>query len=238
MLIDPAGHESSRQAPCLEHSTLPDLLDAKGMNWRYYAMAGAWNSYWNGPAAIRHLRQGPDWANVVPQQTQVLMDIANATLPAVSWVMPSGQASDHPGTTDGSGPSWVAAIVDAVGHSRYWRNTAIFVTWDDWGGWYDHVAPTIYNSYEYGFRVPLLVVSPYAKRGYVSHTTHDFGSILRFVEDNFDLPTLGYADSRADNLADCFDLSQNPLPFRHIAAPLNARHFIEDTSSPTDPDDD
>lgn len=238
MLIDPAGYESSSHAPCFDHPTLPDLLDSARMDWRYYAIAGGWNSYWNGPAAIQHIRQGADWSKVIPQQTQVLMDIANGTLPAVSWVMPSGQASDHAGATDGSGPSWVSSIVNAVGDSQYWWNTAIFVTWDDWGGWYDHVAPPIYNSYEYGFRVPLLVISPYAKRGYVSHVTHDFGSILRFVEDNWNLPTLGYADSRADNLGDCFDLGQNPQPFERIYAPLDARHFIEDTSAPLDPDDD
>ena len=83
--------------------------------------------------------------------------------------MPSGRSSDHPGINDGSGPSWVAPIVNAIGNSQYWSNTVIFITWDDWGGWYDHVAPTVINSYEYGFRVPLIVVSPFAKQGYISH---------------------------------------------------------------------
>ena len=83
----------------------------------------------------------------------------------------------------------MASIVNAIGNSPYWSNTAIFITWDDWGGWYDHVPPhSIINSYEYGFRVPLIVVSPYAKPGYVSHVTHDFGSILKFIEQNFGLP--------------------------------------------------
>ena len=86
------------------------------------------------------------------------------------------------------GPSWVASIVNAIGQSQYWDNTVILITWDDWGGWYDHVAPNIYNSYEYGFRVPLIVVSPFARQGYVSHVTHDFGSILHFIEEVYNLP--------------------------------------------------
>jgi phospholipase C len=114
----------------------------------------------------------------------------------------------------------------------------IFITWDDWGGFYDHVPPPIYNSYEYGFRVPLLVVSPYARQGYVSHVAHDFGSILRFIEEKLGLPSLGYADSRADNLSDCFDFYQRPLQFHTVAAPLSAKHFLDDHRPPTDPDDD
>lgn len=83
-------------------------------------------------------------------------------------MIPDGRYSDHPAVNDGSGPSWVAAILNAIGTSQYWSNTTIFITWDDWGGFYDHVAPPIYNSYEYGFRVPLIAVSAYAKPGYVS----------------------------------------------------------------------
>jgi phospholipase C len=132
----------------------------------------------------------------------------------------------------------VTSIVNAVGNSPYWANTAIFVTWDDWGGWYDHVAPSIINSYEYGFRVPLIVISPYAKAAYISHTTHDFGSILKFIEDTFGLSSLGYADTNADNFSDCFDFNQTPLTFTTINAPLSAEHFLHDTSPPGDPDDD
>jgi phospholipase C len=238
ILIDPKGQESYRQSPCFDHPTLFDLLDFKRISWKYYAMTGVLNALWNGPSAIRHIRQGPDWANVVPNQTQVLTDIANRTLPTVSWVMPDGQASDHADITNGTGPSWVASIVNSIGRSKYWEDTAIFVTWDDWGGWYDHVAPPIYNSYEYGFRVPLIVISPYAKTHYVSHVMHDFGSILRFVEENFGLPTLGYADYRADNLSDCFDFNQSPLRYETISAPSDPSYFLNDKSPRTDPDDD
>jgi phospholipase C len=237
-LIDPSGNESLTTSTCFEHLTLPDLLDASGFSWRYYSVGDVWNEFWNAPSAIRHLRFGPDWHKVMSKNTQIFNDIASGQLPTVNWVIPDGRYSDHPGHNDGSGPSWVAAIVNAIGTSSYWWNTTIFITWDDWGGFYDHVAPPIYNSYEYGFRVPLLVVSPYAKRGYVSHVMHDFGSILRFIEEKFSLPSLGYADSRADNLSDCFDYSQQPTQFHVIAAPLTAEHFIEDKRPMTPPDDD
>jgi phospholipase C len=177
-LIGPEGGESQRIYPCFEHPTLMDLLDPRNIDWRYYTTGLSWeNTLWTAPDAIRHIRFGRAWSKVIPSPTQVLVDIANHELPAVSWVIPSGQNSDHAGGNTGGGPSWVAAVVNAIGNSPYWSNTAIFITWDDWGGWYDHVAPPIYNYYEYGFRVPLIVVFPYAKPHYVSHEMHDFGSI-------------------------------------------------------------
>jgi len=237
LLIDPSGEESSKQFPCFEHPTVVDLLDSMTISWRYYTPS--LGSIWTAPNAIQHLRSGPDWSNnVVSSATQVLTDIADNQLPRVSWVIPSGQASDHALSNDGSGPSWVASIVNAIGNSSYWSTTAIFITWDDWGGWYDHVAPPIYDSYEYGFRVPLIVVSPYAKRSYVSHVTHDFGSILKFIEEDFKLSSLGYADARADDLLDCFDLSQSPIPFQPVLAQYESSHFLNDQRPPTPPDDD
>ena len=236
-LIDPYGGESSKQFPCFEHPAVVDLLDGVAVSWRYYTPV--LGSIWTGPNAIQHLRFGPDWSNnVIKSATQVLTDIASSQLPRVSWVIPTGQASDHASINEGSGPSWVASIVNAIGNSSYWSTTAIFITWDDWGGWYDHVAPPIYDSYEYGFRVPLIVVSPYARQGYVSHLTHDFGSILRFIEEDFNLSSLGYADARADNLLDCFDLSQSPIPFQPVAAKYDSSHFLNDRTPPTPPDDD
>ena len=246
-LIDPSGNESSSQYPCFEHASLTDLLDAKGISWRYYAPSAG--SIWTGPDAIQHICQpqtqngklvcaGSAWSNVSIPQTKILTDLANNQLAQVTWVIPGGAASDHADTNDGSGPSWVASIVNAIGNSSYWANTAIFIAWDDWGGWYDHVAPTIINSYEYGFRVPLIVVSPYAKAAYVSHSTHDFGSILKFIEETYGLSSLGYADVPADDFSDCFDFSQTPLQFQTIASPLGAEHFLNDPRPPTDPDDD
>jgi phospholipase C len=260
-MINPLGQETSYQYPCFEHATLTDLLDSKGVSWRYYGSGGA-GSIWTAPNAIQHMCvpnapppnatacTGANWTNnvVVPSRQNpvpVLSDIADGQLREVSWVIPNGQESDHPAGNEGSGPSWVASIVNAIGNSQYWSNTAIFITWDDWGGWYDHVAPQVVNDgvswgsgYVYGFRVPLIVVSPYAKAAKISHVKHDFGSILKFVEENLGLPPLGYADAAADDLSDCFDFSQTPIPFRTIAAPLQAEHFLDDTRPPTDPDDD
>ncbi len=235
-MVDPAGKLCCPIYPCFEHLTIMDLLDTGGISWRYYTPSAG--SIWTAPNAVRHLRLGPDWANVVLQPAQILSDIATNRLPTVSWVIPTGQESDHAGSNEGTGPSWVASVVNAIGRSRYWPETAIFVFWDDWGGWYDHVAPKIYNSYEYGFRVPLIVVSPYAKQAYVSHVTHDFGSILKFIEENYNLPSLGYADARADDLSDCFDYYQTPVNFRPISTPVHILHFLEDKRPPIDPDDD
>jgi phospholipase C len=255
-MIDPAGNESTLpgQYPCFEHQTLSDLLDAKAVSWRYYAPSAG--SIWTAPDAIQHICRpqtvsgtltctGPDWSgSVVIPQTQVLTDITNGQLAQVSWVIPDGASSDHAVANDGSGPSWVAAVVNAIGNSPYWANTAIIITWDDWGGWYDHVAPKVINDgvswgsgYVYGFRVPLIVVSPYAKAKYISHATHDFGSILKYIETTFGLNSLGYADAHADDLSDCFNLTQSPIPFQTIPAPVSASQFLERKGPAVDPDD-
>ena len=235
-MIDPSGSEATKLYPCFEHRTLVDYLDDRGISWRYYTPSAG--SIWTGPNAISHLRFGADWDNdVVLHSAQVLTDIADGQLANVSWVIPTGQESDHPVENNGSGPSWVASIVNAIGNSQYWDNTVIIITWDDWGGWYDHVAPRVINSYEYGFRVPLIVVSPFAKQGYVSHVTHDFGSILKFIEEVYHLPTLGYADERADDLSDCFDFHRHNR-FKTIPARYDGKYFVNDKTAPTDPDDD
>jgi phospholipase C len=234
---------------------LTDLLDAAKISWKYYTPSAG--SIWTGPDAIKHMCgpnvpppnatscTAPGWTNHVVlegQQNQILNDIAAGQLATVNWVIPNGKASDHPGD-EGNGPSWVASIVNAIGTSQYWKDTAIIITWDDWGGWYDHVPPPkIFNSYEYGFRVPLIVISPYAKPAHISHVTHDFGSVLKFIETMFGLTTVGpgdgYADSRADDLSDCFDFNQTPLQFQTIAAPLKAAYFQNDKTPVKDPDDD
>ena len=254
-VIDSSGQEFCTAYPCFEHPTLSDELDAEGISWRYYTPSVG--SIWTGPNAIQHICKpkmhhgrlvctGTAWSNVIIPQTQVLTDIANHNLAAVSWVIPGGQASDHPSINQGTGPSWVASIVNAIGNSSYWANTAIIITWDDWGGWYDHLPPPQVRvdcsqwgcGYVYGFRVPLIVISPYAKPGYISHLQHDFGSILKLIEENYRLGSLGYADALADDLSDFFNFNQPPRSFHPIAAPLGPDHFLNDTAPPTDPDDD
>jgi phospholipase C len=265
LLIDSTGNEKSNTPiyPCFEHQTLTDLLEAKGNSWRYYTASGepggTGAAIWIGPEAIQHICGpnqpppngtacvGADWTNhVVLDQTQILNDVANNQLPDVSWVIPDGEDSDHPGTAGTTGPSWVASVVNAVGNSPYWADTAIFITWDDWGGLYDHVPPpqvkvncsTWGCGYVYGFRVPLIVVSPYAKAQYISHAQHDFGSILKFIESTFGLPSLGYADAVADDLSDCFNYSQTPIKFQTIQTPVKAQYFLNRHTPPKDPDDD
>jgi len=251
-LIDPSGNESSSQYPCFDHPTLTDLLDTADVSWHYYAAAvsSSQSGIWVAPNAIQHICgpqtqsgqltcTGTEWTDHVSLAYQkVLTDIASNQLAQVTWVTPDGSVSDHALSNDGGGPAWVASVVNAIGNSPYWSNTAIIITWDDWGGWYDHVAPTIYNSYEYGFRVPLIVIAPYAKPAYISHVTHDFGSILKFIEEVFSTPSLGYADARADDLADCFDYTQTPLTFQTIPAAVGAEYFINRKAPPIDPDDD
>ncbi len=249
--VDPYGNESNGYTPappvnspgfpCYEHDTLPDLLEANNVSWKYSGgTAGDPKSYWIAPNSIRHLCgtpgyggtcQGEEWINhvVIPPyppvaglMAPILTDLENCTLPGVTWVIPDGSYSDHAGATaDIKGPTWVASIVNAVGgydnsgkrlpkNCNYWSNTVVLITWDDWGGWYDHVLPWncqpgpngscqgysngTGNEYVYGFRVPLLVVSAYAKQGYISGAlppngpgevvpfVHDFGSILNFTE--------------------------------------------------------
>jgi phospholipase C len=215
-----------------------DLLDTAHVSWRYYAPSSA-DSFFiiSAYQAIRHIRFGADWgANVISPESHILTDIAKGNLPQVSWVVPSWANSDHPGA-DKTGPDWVASIANAIGESSYWDSTAIIVTWDDWGGFYDHVSPPQIDSMGLGFRVPLIVISPYAKKKYVSHRTHEMGSILRLIEEVFNLPSLGTRDAVSDNLSDCFNLSQTPTPYEKVQTKHTPEFFMN--QKPTGaPDDD
>jgi phospholipase C len=233
-LINPNGTETTNMFPCFERPTLTDLLNAADITWKWYAPNA--KSIWTAPDAVQHMCvpkngvcTGSDFKNVILKPTQITTDINNCNLASVVWVNPSSQYSDHPKSNNGTGPSWVASIVNAVGSSTcgYWKNTAVLITWDDWGGWWDHVPPPQIGqqngwgaNYVYGFRVPLLVVSAYTPAGYVDNGNHDFGSILRFVENNFGLSLIGpgyYADSYADDLSSFFPKS-NPRTFVQINA--------------------
>jgi phospholipase C len=278
MVIGPDGNESRHPPvfPCFEHPTLGDVLSAANppVSWRYYApMPG---NIWTAPDAIRHICQaktvggvrtctGPEWtANVVPDNpAQVLTDIAACALPGVSWVIPTAAESDHAAVNTGIGPQWVATIVNAIGGQscggeNYWTDTAIFIAWDDWGGWFDHVKPLQINinqskwgsGYTYGFRVPLLVVSAFTPAGFVSNENFDFGSILAFTERNFGLGFIGpgagiysrYADYQASakpfGKLESFFTLRSPKPFVAIATSMTAKAFIDAPRSNVGPDDD
>lgn len=220
--------------PCLTYETMRDLLDAEGISWKYYSppVEGGSGDVWNAFDAIKAVRYGPEWGvNVTDSDTQIFTDISDGALPAVSWVIPDGEDSDHPGRKNDDGPSWVASVVNAVGQSSYWSTSAIVIVWDDWGGFYDQVPPPFQDDWGgLGFRVPMIVLSPYALGGgsqnYVSHTQYEFGSILKFIEGTFGLGTLGTTDERANSIADCFDFLQQPRPFTVIPSKLHQSYFI------------
>jgi phospholipase C len=213
------------EKPCFNYTTLGDELDAAGLPWRFYTVAK--NDIWSAYQAVRHIHSGPDWNNVISPNTQFFSDIAAGNLGAVTWITPSCANSDHSGCEGKGGPAWVTSLVDAIGESPFWSTTTIFVMWDEWGGWYDHVPPPYVDYDGLGFRVPLLVVSPYAKARYVSHVQYEHGSILRYIEDQFGLPQLSASDARANSPEpDCLDMNQAPRPFVPFPNALKPRDFI------------
>ena len=152
--------------------------------------------------------------DVIEPASRFLSDLARGELANMTWITPSCPDSDAVECGGGGGPAWVSSLVNAVGESKFWNTTAIFVQWDDWGGLYDEVAPPFVNYDGLGFRVPLLVISAYAKHGHVSHVQYETTSVLRFTEDIFGLHQLAVADKRATSpAADCFDFSQPPRKF-------------------------
>ncbi len=206
---------------CEDYETLGDELDAAGVSWhsytaQYSASGGIWNAY----GSIDHIYNGPDWAkDIVTPADQFITDVANGALPAVSWVTPVYPNSDHAGMDAAGGPYWVSSLVNAVGESPYWGSTAIFIIWDDWGGFYDPVAP-VYLDYDgTGFRIPMIVISPYARSGYVTHVQYETSSVLKFIEDDFGVSPLAASDTRANDPAtDAFDFTQRPIRFKIIKA--------------------
>ncbi len=245
LLLNPQRQEmGGGPFPCFtQYATMADTLDAAGVSWKYYApdVRYAGGRLWSPFAAIKNVRYGPDWKNVVSPQTTVLKDAANGKLPQVSWVIPDAADSDHAGSQSDKGPSWVAGVVNAIGKSPDWSTTAIFVLWDDWGGWYDGVPPPQLDFVGLGIRVPCIIISPYAKAGHVSHTQYEFGSVLRFIEETFQLPALGpasrgYTDTRARSPVDSFDFKQKPRAFRPIPAPYPPAFFLTQPASGVPPD--
>jgi phospholipase C len=236
--------------PCFtQFRTMADLFDAANVSWAYYApavngkdVAGRVWSEFDAIAAVRH---GSDWKrDVISPPSRILQDAASGKLRDVSWVIPTKANSDHAGEGADTGPSWVAAVVDAIGQSQYWSSTAIVVLWDDWGGWYDSVPPPQRDFRGLGIRVPCIVISPYAKRGYVTHTQYEFGSVLKFVEDAFGLPSLaslgygsGYTDDRAYSISDAFNFKQPPRPFKPIAHRYSRAYFLTQPASASAPDE-
>jgi phospholipase C len=236
--------------PCTNHfpssgkyyPTLRDLLDAQSVSWKYYSPAIGGKSsgnLWNAFDMIHPVRYGPEWTNNISSpETNIFSDISHGRLAAMSWVIPDGPNSDHPADSSDTGPSWVASVVNAIGESQYWSSTAIVIVWDDWGGFYDHEPPPLFDNWGgLGFRVPMMVVSPYAREtsssqpGYISHTKYEFGGLVKFVEANWNLGSLGTTDARAANILDCFDFTQQPRTFTPISSSYSKAYFEHQKAS-------
>lgn len=266
---------------CHTHESMANVLDPHAISWEYYAATAG--SLANAPVALKNICEpefvnpngdpssalkctGKEWAANVDTAalgTNILRDIANCSLPQVSWVTPDDRWSDHAGGNDYDGPSWVAAILNSIGThetcpsgtkdagQNFWKDTAIIVTWDDWGGWADHELPRVASSlpcrsndcrgdYEMGFRVPLIVISAYTPAGLISDETHDFGSILRMIEGVHHLSEgqLGFADKRSTtDLHEFFTLT-NPRPYHQIPAQKSATYFLNVSGTAIEPDND
>jgi phospholipase C len=226
--------------PCFDQfNTIAQVLDNAQISWKIYATRVLRAGFWEPFEAIKYVRYGNDWpADISAPQTNVLSDASGGTLSSVSWVTPSKPDSDHPQDHSDKGPSWVTSVVNAIGTSKYWSSSAIIVVWDDWGGFYDNAPPPQLDYRGLGIRVPCLIISPYAKKGYVSHVQYEFGSILRFIEETYHLsagsigPTSqGYTDARANSLDDAFDFNQKPRQFYPIPSKYPMSRFRHERPS-------
>jgi phospholipase C len=242
---------------CFNYETLGDELDKKGDTWAFYANplgppsngaktcgkrllgdAYAERGIWSSYQAVKHICYSKDWdKDVFDPPSKFLTDVKGGMLRNVTWITPTCKTSDHPGCNSDQGPSWVASVVNAVGKSKFWKSTVIFIFWDDYGGFFDPFPPK-YRDYDgLGMRIPLLIVSPYAKKGYVSQVHYEHGSILRFVEDRFGLAQLAATDKRATSPAlDCFDFSKPPRKFVPIKSKYDESFFLHQPPDYRPPD--
>ena len=240
------------RVPDYAWTDLTYLLHKRHVSWRYYVRTGAQPDcqedemvcglvkqnartpgIWNPLPYFTTVRRNRQLRNIVSTK-YFFRDARRGTLPAVSWVTPAQDVSDHPPALITSGQAYVTNIVNAVMRSPNWSSSAIFLAWDDWGGFYDHVTPPKVDANGYGLRVPALLISPYARRGLVDHQTLSFDAYVKFIEDDFlggqrlDPKTDGRPDPRPTvrenaavlgNLATEFDFTQRPR--RPLILPLH-----------------
>lgn len=219
--------------------TIFDRLDAAGVDWKFYvqnydpAITFRTADHVDEPdraaqvirapllAYDRYL-QDPRFSSRIVDMDQYFKDAARGSLPAVSYLVPSG-ASEHPPASLRSGERFVKSLVNALMISDLWDSSAFLWTYDDWGGWYDHVRPPRVDKFGLGFRVPALLVSPYARRGYVDSTTSEFSSIPAFIEANWGLRPLSRRDRQANDLMGAFDFDSPPRDARLLT---RTRHAV------------
>ena len=237
---DPGGAGPYRASPVEWVPTIMDRLDAAGLTWKIYAGEGpdhkhSWNAgyYWDVCAAFYECQGGPQGANWVPA-AQVMADAAAGTLPSLSLVTPTFFASQHNDASMLAGDDWIGQVVGALETGPEWGSTAVFVTWDDCGCFYDHVAPPA----GMGVRVPMVIVSPYARPGFTDSTAASYDSILAYLEHTFALPPLAGGDATAYDYANAFDYDGAPVaPVTMVREHIPGweRTYID--RHPPDPDD-
>jgi phospholipase C len=211
VLTSNGGH--SNQYPCFDFETLADSLQKAGIAWKYYAPRQDESGYiWLALDGIKQIRNSSLWTDDVVHHTQFVTDAQSGLLPAVSWLVPNYETSEHPPYSTCQGENWTVEQLNALMKGPAWSSTAVFLTWDDFGGFYDHVAPSSLDQYGLGPRVPLIIISPYAKKGFISHTNYEFSSFLKFAEVRWALRPLTERDARARDIFDSFDFAQPPRP--------------------------
>jgi phospholipase C len=208
--VQPPNRTITSVFPCFDFETLTDILDQAGVSWHYYAPSYGERGYqYSSLDEVKHIRYGNDWATDVVPDTQFQTDALAGNLPSVSWLV-TGIANEHPPNPTCYGENWTVQQINAIMQGPDWPTTAIFLVWDDFGGFYDHVVPPNVDFYGLGERVPYLIISPYAIPGYISHTVYEHSSVIKFIEETFNLPNLGNRDVDANDMMDSFNFNQTP----------------------------
>jgi phospholipase C len=198
---------------CFDFPTVPGQLEQAGVSWAYYAASPGQSGYfWNALNGIANVFHTDLWRerDTIRAVDHIVKDIEADRLPAVTWVTPRFELSDHPPESSCFAHDWLTGVVNALMKSPSWEHTALFVTWDEWGGFFDHVKPPQVDDIGLGFRVPMLVLSPYAKKGYIDDAEGEFSTPLRFIEDNWGLDHLTTRIERAHNFEHVFDFDKPP----------------------------
>jgi phospholipase C len=253
-----------KPGPFYDWTDITYLLHRYGVSWRYYVNAGGQPDctdpgavrcpyvgqsartpgIWNPLPHFSTVREDHQLGDIQPLK-RFFADAQSGSLPAVSWIVPNDHVSEHPPALVSTGQTYVTGLINAIMRSPDWKSTAIFLSWDDWGGFYDHVRPPRVDENGYGLRVPGLVISPYARRGYIDHQTLSHDAYLKFIEDDFlggqrlDPRNDGRPDRRPDvrenepilgTLLNDFNFNQAPLPplilpLREQPTPACVRRF-------------
>jgi phospholipase C len=196
---------------CFSDPTVGEQLTDGDIDWASYSASPDQPGYiWQGYAAYENVYGTELWDRHVEPVDRLLDDIEASALPSVTWVTPRFQLSDHPPYSTGHAHNWVTDVVNGIMESDMWASSAIFITWDEWGGFYDHVPPPTLDHLDLGIRVPMLIISPYARRGYIDHEVGEFTSPLRFIADNWGLPYLTDRYRRVTNMEQAFDFRKGP----------------------------